>query len=647
MNKIKLLGLSILLSVFAISIKAQERKIASANKLYDKYAYINAIKTYERVAEKGHKSADLFQKLGNAYYFNSELDKSAKWYGELFALNQTVEPEYYYRYAQSLKSIGEYDKANEMLNMFAKSSGADIRAKLYAENRDYLEVIKKNSGRYEVKTTNINSKYSDYGPSFLGDKLVFTSSRDTVGFSRKIDRWTNQSFTTLYVADINGDNLGEPLKFSRKINSKFHESTPVFTKDGKTMYFTRNNFNKGKTQRDKDRTILLKVYRATLEDGKWTNIRELSFNSNAYSVAHPALSTDEKTLYFASDMPGTIGESDIFKVKINKNGSFGTPENLGKGINTEGRETFPFISKNNELYFASDGHLGLGGLDIFMSKPEGSGAYIKVKNVGSPVNGPQDDFALIINTDSKKGFFSSNREGGSGYDDIYSFIENNELEFDCEHLLAGIITDFETGEIIANAKITLFDADFKQLKVMNADGKGLYSFEVECGKLYYVRAEKEKYATKEVNIVIPELSGKTDLPITLDKIIKKVGVGDDLAVTFGIEIIYFDLDKSNIRPYAALDLEKVIDVMKQYPTMKVDVRSHTDSRASHKYNEKLSDRRAKSTIEYMVKNGIDRNRLTGRGYGETQLVNKCKDGINCTEEEHQKNRRSQFIIMEL
>jgi outer membrane protein OmpA-like peptidoglycan-associated protein/tetratricopeptide (TPR) repeat protein len=626
---------------------AQEGAIKKAEKQYDKFAYIDATKTYERIAEKGYKSADMFQKLGNAYYFNADLAKAAKWYGELFAMNTEVSPEYYYRYSQALKSIGEYQKADEMMATFNQKVTDDSRGKRFTEKKNYLEVIKANSGRYTIEDAGINSAFSDYGSSFSGTKLVFTSARDTGSFSQKKHKWTNQNFTNMYAAESGTDGaLGTPEKFAKNVNSKFHEATPVFTKDGKTMYFTRNNFNNGKIGKDASKVTLLKLYKATLIENKWVNATELPFNSDNYSTAHPVLSPDEKILYFASDMTGTHGQSDLWKVKINDDGSFGTPENLGDTINTEGKETFPFVTDENELYYATDGQPGLGGLDIFMSRLNADGTLTAPINIGEPANSPQDDFAYLIDTKTRKGFLSSNRDGGKGFDDIYKFLETRKLIFEQE--LSGLITDSETGAPLANTKITVLDEKFNKIKEVVSDDKGVYDLgKLESGKTYYVRAEKEPYETKEQKVTLGFDKDKTDLPIQLEKIIKTVTVGDDLAKAFGIKIIYFDLDKWNIRPDAALELEKILDVMKQYPNMKIDVRSHTDSRQTFKYNEKLSDRRAKSTMAWLVKNGVDETRLTGKGYGETQLVNKCSDNVQCTEEEHQANRRSEFIITAL
>jgi len=637
-----------IISAFSFSSYAQQSKINNADKKYDGYAYVDAIKTYEKVAAKGYKSEDMFKKLGNAYYFNSDFQNAAKWYGELFAMNTKVEPEYYFRYAQSLKSTGDISKANKFLDEFNAISKNDSRGKLYKEDVNYMDQIKANSGRYQIEDAGINSRYSDYGSFIYNNKIYFASARDTGNFTKRKHKWTGEYFTNIYDADLDPatGSTSKVNKFKSAINTKFHEASPVFTKDGKTVYFTRNNYIDGKKGKDENKVTLIKLYKAELgKDNKWTNITELPFNSNNYSTAHPALSPDEKTLYFASDMPGSIGESDIYKVTIHPNGGYGPPENLGNSINTEGKETYPYLTSENEIYFASDGHPGLGGLDVFVGDIDNSGKVSNIQNVGADVNSPKDDFAYIIDPETRRGFFSSNKEGGQGSDDIYKFLETKRLK--CVQELYGVITDAETGAVLPGAKVTLYDDQMNLKNSAAADGAGLYSFAVDCGKTYYVRAEKPEYTTRELSVTIEKTSGKTNLPIALEKATCKVTVGDDLGKCFGIKMIYFDLDKSNIRTEAALDLEKILAVLNDYPNMKLDIRSHTDSRASHQYNEALSDRRAKSTIQWLVKNGIAPNRLTGRGYGETELVNKCADGVPCTEEEHQANRRSEFIITAL
>ena len=638
----------ILAAIFTISfgqINAQKppAAVVKANKSYEKLAYIDAIKTYERVAEKGYKSVEVFQKLGNSYYFNAQLDKAGKWYEQLFAMGRPVDAEYYYRYSQCLKSMGNYVKADAMMEQFNAKAGTDERAILFAQNKDYLEVIKENSGRFTIDDAGVNTEYSDYGSAYFNNRLVFTSAREVIGVSKKVMQWTGQSFTNFFSAELKPDGtLTTPIKFEKGLNSKFNESTAIFTKDGKYVYFTRNNYNNGSRKGDDKKNTLLKIYKSTRNGEKWKDVTELPFSSDQYSIAHPTLSPDERTLYFASDMEGTYGQSDIYKANINDDGSLDTPVNLGKEINTPGRETFPFISQNNELFFASDGRPGLGGLDVFVSQLGEDGSISTPVNVGAPVNGKTDDFAFIIDGKTRKGFFSSNREGGKGNDDIYKFTETRKLA--CEQALEGLVVDSKTLDLIPNAEVILFDSKFKAVQTVVTDNTGKYKFEVKCGDNYYVRANKAAYESSEKKLGIPKKSGITNQTIELDKKIVPVTTNDDIALALGIKMIYFDLNKSFIRPDAVIELEKILDVMKSNPTMNIDVRSHTDSRQTAAYNIALSTRRAKSTVEWLVKKGIKASRLTSKGYGESKLVEPCPDGVECSEEQHQLNRRSEFII---
>lgn len=626
---------------------------AKADAKYSHFAYINAIELYEKMANEGYKSQEVLEKIGNSYYYNADLIKAKKWYAELFDIiaEDSIAPEVYYRYSQTLKATGDYKTANKYLDKFNVKKETDTRGQKYASHKNYLETIKANSGRYKVApATAINSEYSDYGATTYNGYVIFTSARDTGGIFKRRHSWTNQSFTNLYTAKQAEDGtLSEAQPFIKHVKGKFHESTPVVTRDGKTIYFTRNNVDKGKKGIGKDDTRKLKIYKATLKDGKWQNAQPLPFNSNDYNCAHPALNKDETILYFASDMPGTIGESDIYQVSIANNGTkVGKPENLGEVINTEGKETFPYVTINNELYFSSDGHPGLGGLDIYGTRKERDSTYHKVHNVGTPVNSEQDDFAYIIDFRTKHGYFSSNREGGKGYDDIYNLLETKSL-FQCKQLLKGTITDQETGEIIAGAKLTLYDLDFKSLATVTTDEKGKYELEqVKCDSRYYVRVEKEDYHTQEQYVSLPYERGETIKDIALEPELQQLGVGDDIFIKLKMKPINFDLNKSNIRPDAAIELDKVVAVLREYPTMKIDVRSHTDSRGSDKYNEKLSGRRAASTMKYITdQEGVSKHRVTSQGYGESKLLNHCKNGVKCSDEEHEENRRSEFIVVEM
>ena len=627
---------------------AQKAKIAAADKKYNSYAYIDAIQTYERLAEKGYQSVEMFEKLGNAYYFNSDFEKAVQSYEKLYQLQSELAPEYFYRYAQSLKATGKEKEAATILAKFENKSSDDSRSKRLKNNTDYLEDIKANVGIYTIENAGINSKYSDYGSTIVDNKLIFTSARDTGGVGQRKHAWTGEHFTNLYAAGVNGELIpSNPVRYDANVNSKFHEATPVFTIDGNTMYFTRNNYLDGKKGKDANKVTLLKIYKATLVNNRWTNVTELPFNSNNFSTAHPALSPDEQTLYFVSDRPGTIGQSDLYKVAINSNGTYGEPINLGVEINTEGRETFPFVTKDNQLYFASDGHPGLGGLDVFTTKINNDGSFGEVENDGAEVNSPKDDFGYYRDSEINKGFFSSNRDGGLGSDDIYRFTSKDK----CKQILKGIVTDSATGETLAGVQLILLNKQYKVIAETTSDASGYYTFDVNCRKTYFVRANKKDYTSKETKLRTAEVTGETKLDIQLESSICRVAVGDDLGKCFSIKMIYFDLDKSNIRKEAALDLAKILDVLIQNPTMKLDIRSHTDCRQTAKYNMALSDRRAKATIAWLVSKGIDSSRLTGRGYGESQLINDCgcepTNASNCTEEQHQMNRRSEFIITAL
>ena len=637
-----------LLSSTSLLFAQPEKELEKANEMYKNFSYVDAIKIYERIAQKGFVNQEMLQSLGNAYYYNAEYKKALPWYEQLFQEGKyKVKPEYYYRYAQTLKSVGDYTQADKMMAKFVELTNAnDTRAALFEENKDYQTVIKNNSGRFQLNNASINTENSEYGTALYGDKIVFAGATDARKAKHGVSQWTGESFYDLYEAEHFDQKLGSRKPFSSSVNTQFNESTPVFTKDGNTMYFTRNNYVNRKLGSDIENTILLKILRATKDkNGNWGDIVEVPFNSDQYNVAHPALSPDEKYLYFASDMPGSFGNSDIFRVEILGDNQYGTPENLGNIINTAGRESFPYISKDNVLYYSSDGIPGLGGLDIFAAKFNADGSTSKPVNIGMPGNSADDDFCFVFNSDSKIGFLTSNRPGGKGKDDIYSFREDKPLLFSCQKNIKGIVKDAKTKAVIADAKVILSDKVMKEVSTDQSKTDGTFTFEkVNCNDShYYLRGEKEKYETAEVNVTV----GKDEVVYEILLNPRQVAIekGMDLAKVFEIKEIKFDYNKANIRPDAEVELTKIVEVMREYPKMKIDIRSHTDSRGSDSYNLKLSERRAKATLEWMVKQGIERKRLTAKGYGETQLVNGCSNGVPCTEEEHQENRRSEFIVV--
>lgn len=626
---------------------AQENLVNKADGKYADYSFSPAIDIYKRVLDKGFASADLLKRLGNSYYFNANYEEAASTYKRLVAeFPAEVGPEYYFRYAQTLKSLGDYATANVNMAKFAEiTSKDDVRSSIYNSEKDYLSEIAKNSGRYQLTPFNYNTVYSEFAPAFYNDGLVFASDRDTGNLARYRHTWTAKDFLDLYKAGVDSASSTSVTKLDKNINTRYHESTSVFTKDGNTVYFTRNNVLDGKTKKDKDGTVRLKIFKATLEDGNWSNLEELPFNSDSYSVANPTLSPDEKTLYFASDMPGTYGESDIFKVSINSDGTYGTPENLGNKINTAARETFPFVTSEQILYFSSDGHPGLGGLDIFATKIAFGKYNNAVVNVGESVNSSMDDFTFIFNEETRRGYFASNRKEGAGEDDIYGFLETKRLELDCNQQVTGTVRDKISNNLLVGATVKVIDENNNEILTTITNSLGNYSLPVNCNEGNFVRALMEGYIPSEEYLGVSD--GK-DIIIDfyLERDLVSAGYGDDLAKLLQLSTIYFDLNKYNIRKDAEIEIQKVIAAMEKYPSLKLRVNSHTDSRGRDAYNLWLSQKRAESTVAYMISQGIDKNRLIGEGFGETKLINRCGNGVNCSETEHQLNRRSEFIILE-
>jgi outer membrane protein OmpA-like peptidoglycan-associated protein/tetratricopeptide (TPR) repeat protein len=639
-SAVKKILMFLLVICFASTSYAQNReKIKKATKDYDKFSFINAREIYLKVLEAGYSSPQIFEKLGDTYYYNSQYQDAAEWYNRLIAeFPDEVGVEYYYRAAQSLKSLGQYDRSNELMELYAENGGNPLIVKNFRENPDYLTSIAFSAKNYEIEKVRINTEASDFVSSFYDGKLVFASTYNSTG--DKTFDWTQEAFLDLFIADIDQDgNLSNPVAIKGDINSRFHESSTTFTKDGNTIYFTRNNFLDGKKHRGKNKTVGLKIYKAKKRsDSTWGEVQELPISSNDYSIAYPSLSPDQKRLYFASDMPGSYGMSDLWYVALNEDGSYGAPINLGPDINTEAKEGFPFISSSNKLYFSSNGHTGLGGLDVYVTQIDNDGNPGKILNLGEPTNGPFDDFGFIFDKEKNIGYVSSNREGGLGSisDDIY-------LLKKCEVTIAGTVTNLTTGELIGGATVDLLDESNTKLATTTSDETGRYEFDnvLNCGTIYLVRASSTgcEFLEKVVETPIQSQVMEVPMPLECDPC-----PADDLGCRLSLQPIYFDFDRYNIRPDAEIELAKILAALREYPQLNIHIESHTDSRGNDSYNEALSEKRAQSTLDWLVGKGIAKNRLSAKGYGEYQLQNQCTNGVKCTEEQHQLNRRSMFII---
>lgn len=651
----KNIHVSILLFFLLTSLLSfgQARKEKKADHKFDTYAYINAIEMYKQMAEKGYVNTSVLSKLGDSYYFNGDFASAHHWYEQLFDGNyndkdlDALDKEYYYRYAQTLKAIGDTEKADAILQEFVEFKASDSRAVLYMPTDDLIAKTIASS-RYSLVNLSTNTPFSDYGGTLVGNQLIYTSARENEEIKNKIHNWTDQAYTKLYVTSIEEDGrLEEPALFAREIASaELNMSTAVFSKDGNTMYFTSNygSMRGGKrAQYNQEESSVLKIYSAKKQgDGTWGTVMELPINMEEYNTAHPALTPDGRWMYFVSDRQGSLGQSDLFRVGVYESGRFGQVEALGSQINTEGRETFPFISTDYMLYFASDGHPGFGGLDLFRAKINIDGTIGVPSNLGPDINSGYDDFGLYIDGATRKGFMTSNREGGQGGDDIYLFVENA-----CVQLIDGLILDQDTGEEIEDAHVVVLDKRNKEHESLHSDQLGYYNLsKLNCGEEYHIRVSKEGYLTKELTVDAGrQAKQRIDIRLESDGIV--VESGDDLFKKLKLAPIHFDFDRATIRPDAQIELMKIVEVMNQFQSLKIDVRSHTDSRGNDAYNMRLSERRAQATIQWMVRQGIDASRLTGKGYGESQLLNKCSNGVPCTEAAHEENRRSEFIILNL
>lgn len=628
--------------------------IQKADIYFDKMWYAEAAELYEIALEKydDSQSYEVIQKAGDSHYFNTNMERAYQWYDILYSrYGKEMSADNLFKYAHSLKGTGKYARAKRLMRLYNKKieSGdiTNINSREATPNEVVLDNILSAEQTFEIKNLDINSKYSDFSPMFHnGDEMVFASAADSAFFSTRRYKWNNQPYLDLYVAKINkeSDEVRNAIKFSKKINTKYHEASVTFSPDNTTMYFTRNNYGK-KLKRDKNGINHLKIYMSRKVGDDWSEATEVSFNSDDYSTGHPAMSPDGKQMYFVSDMPGSIGQTDIFVVDVLGDGQFSEPRNLGPEINTEQKEMFPFIN-NKKLYFSSNGHVGLGGLDIYEVAFDDEDGFLEVRNLGKPINSKVDDFSYIIDEETQKGFFASNRRGGKGDDDIYSFksLIVEEVE---ENAIAGVVTELVTGETMPEALVILLDENNRKLKEVVTGDDGSFIFEdLEGTTKYTIKTVKGSYFDDET-IVETKKNEVVNADVTMKRLKELIAIEDGIK-KLKIDMIYFDFDKFYIRNDASKELDKLVDVMNEYKGMVIKIESHTDSRGNNAYNKYLSDKRAKSTRDYLIRQGISPERIESAiGYGEERLLNECDGSVRCSGTKHQLNRRSEFIIVKM
>ncbi len=629
MKKIYILFLFIAFSTSLVN--AQNNKTKKADDLYARLAYTEAAEAYQKLLKKGDGDRYVFEQLGNCYYFINDTKKSETYYKRVVK-GKNPKSETVYNYAQSLKANGKYGDYNTWMKSFAKMEPSDSRAIEFMKNPDYIPAMMDKKQKFTLTNLkNLNTKYSEFGGITVGNELYFTSARNT---KRKKYGWDEQPFLDIYRASLVGGTAKDAALVGGDVSSRYHEGNAAITADGKRMYFDSNDYLKGKYEKSEDGINQINLYYAELIDGQWKGVESAPFNSSEYSTGHPALSADGNTLYFVSDMPGGKGMSDIYSVAINKDGTLGTPKALGNGINTEGKEVFPYVDSNGTLYFSSDGHLGLGGLDVFYADANGSD-FSKVRSMGAGLNSSSDDFAFIIDATKQEGYVSSNRKGGAGSDDIYSVKQLAPL---CDVDLTVQVLNKLTNKPLSGARVDVIDAQDNVLSSKTTDSNGNVSFTIECEKEHQILAFNKNFDSNGITLI-------TKKEETLNANIKlspiEAIVVEDKVV---LEPILFDFDKHNIKSQAAFELDNLVTLMKKYPTMIIKVESHTDNVGSKEYNMDLSNRRAQATVQYVISKGIDKSRISGQGFGKSKPIEKC--GGNCTAAQSAKNRRSDFIIVE-
>jgi outer membrane protein OmpA-like peptidoglycan-associated protein/5-hydroxyisourate hydrolase-like protein (transthyretin family) len=739
-NILNLLSLVAFMSLPTL-IMAQSK---AGDKLFDKYLYSEAIIKYEGIKNKDENTT---RRLADAYRLTSDPFEAEIQYEALFNKGNVTADDVW-NYAEVLKMNKKYPEALAKIAQYNSMKPGEKRAEYHLADNIYYDKLMADVDRFAVKELAFNSIYSDYAPTFYNAELVFVSSRPLYSFTEYNDGWTDNRFTNLF-AGYDGKNKKNVPTINSireviirgRLSKKFHEGPASFTTDGQTMIFTRNSYVKAKQLAASNERVL-ELWMSKLDvDGKWRNPVVLPFNKLEYNVGHPAIAPDGKTLYFISDMPGGFGGTDLYKCTMTADGYFGPAVNMGDKINTEGDEMYPFMHEKGILFFASNGHAGLGGLDLFCTKLSDDGKNGKIMNLGGSINSSMDDFGLIMDISMKRGFFSSNRLTGKGSDDIYAFDVLKPFTFN--KAIVGIAKDKETGQPLAGVTVKLLDNKGNVISEVVTTESGAFSFDAEPNLDFsltgnntnYKEAKKNASTKTEDDVIAVDLvlekmlsisvaclvtdnkSGtpldsvlvtindrntgnklfegytdkqgrwrheleKTMMNTNISYVIKldrkgylaktiewsyriykeeeirmhefmdfnmgMLEVGIDLAKLLGLKDIYFDKGKWDIKPVAALELDKIVAAMKIYSTMHVALGAHTDCRGAVEANRTLSQKRAESCVNYIVSRGIDVNRIFPTGYGEDKLTNDCKcEGTvksTCSEDDHAKNRRIEFIV---
>ncbi|MFD3003739.1 OmpA family protein [Pontibacter toksunensis] len=645
------------------SVANGQSSLRKANNHYENYEFALALQNYEEAIQKRTPDLVTAKRIADSYRLTRQTQQAENWYSKVVKMTGR-EPMNLYYFAEALRSNGKYAEAKEQFMLW----GEEMPEKA-EQAQDLIEATEmairwmNHPAVAKVEPLQVlnNANYSDFSPMQYGNKgIIFTSDRGVkpTGNKKKdqaqVYGWTGRPYLQLFTVEQDAQGKwGSPVALQDVINSDYHNATASAAEDGKTLYFTRTHVIQKKSHVNPDPTSWVKeagseeqdhmnrleIYTAEKQGTNWSNIQPFAYNKvKEYSVGHPALSPDGKVLYFVSDMPGGKGDTDVYYSLRKADGSWGEPVNAGSVINTPGRESFPYVDATGKLFFSSDGHVGMGGLDIF-SAEGAQGNWRRVKNMGYPINTPKNDYGIMFTEPGKKGLLSSNRDAGNGTDDIYTFdILNKPVVLAITTLERKQNAQKRTvQEPLPETRITVAQKSIKDSTVFVTDEKGKYFMDGRVGDDYTFMGARHGYLKMQNTAQVPATAPDTiEVALLFDK--------NELEKAIVLENIYYDLDKSDIRIDAATELNKLATLLENNPQIDIELSAHTDSRESQDYNQALSERRAQAAVDYLVSKGIDRSRLTAKGYGKTKLVNGCGDGVTCSEEDHQKNRRTEFII---
>jgi peptidoglycan-associated lipoprotein len=631
------IGLSLLMLVTS-AFAGSDTKSAD-KKFKQKGEYEAALQEYKKALEGGGNKAYINAQIGECYRLSNRIAEAAPFYKAAIDLNYKADS-ILFQYPFSLKASGNYDEAKKAFQDYVSNGGKPARvdrAQKEIENLNKVADIQKKKFWYEISNLEaVNTAGSEFGPFLADNVLYFASTRGTSA----VYGATGTPFTNLFTYKIGGD--ATAVQEVPGVNTPAqHEASATLTKDGKVMIFARSNDG----SRKKHKEVCL--YMSRFNGSTWSEPELMTINDVEAWNGAPSLSPDGKTLYFASNRRGGKGGLDLYRTKMDENGKWGKVSNLGETINTGGDESFPMITEDGKLYFSSDGHPSLGGLDLFVASKKGE--TTTVENLGTEINTVSDDFGLTLKS-ANEGYFSSNRAGGKGDDDIYYFRDGRNDPRTVKFNTTGQAfsrDDKGVETIMANTNIKLLDDKGATVSETTTDGEGKFVFPMEPSKNYVFYVEKDHYYTKREPFstvgkspAYEELTKKeTIIELSQKLVLDKI----KLQQTFVVENINYDYDKADIRPDAALELDKIIQFLQDNPTITIELSSHTDSRGDDKYNMKLSQKRAESSKAYMISKGIKSERVNSKGYGESKPL--IADAT--TEEDFQKNRRTEFKVIKI